>query len=51
VNATPEARERLEELLAQRAVSGLEPHEETELRALLAAFPDVDEDEFDRVVG
>jgi hypothetical protein len=51
MNATPEARERLEELLAERAVSGLEPHEEAELRALLAVFPDVDADQFERVVA
>ncbi len=46
---TPLGRERLHELLADRAVFGLVVEEEQELWELLRANPDVDADDFDRL--
>lgn len=43
--------DRLEELLADRALQGLSPEEERELAELLSKSPDVDADAFDRAAA
>jgi len=48
---TNEDKERLLELLSDRALFGLEAHEEQELRTLQIACPDVDDQEMDRLVA
>jgi hypothetical protein len=47
---TPAA-DRMSELLAKRALEGLSAAEHQELQGLIAQFPDVDTDEFDRVAA
>jgi hypothetical protein len=44
------SRERLEHLLADRALFGLSDEEREELRSLEGYFPDMDTDCFDRIV-
>lgn len=42
---------RLDELLLRRATEGLDEPDSTELRALLAAHPDTDEDRYERAAA
>ena len=44
-------RERLDHLLADRALFGLSRQEQTELDSLVAHFPDTDTDCFDRIAA
>ena len=50
-DASSAAEQRLLDLLADRAVFGLEPAEEQELAALLAAHPNRDPDALDRLAA
>jgi len=47
----PSDQQRLHELLADRAVQGLEPEEQAELNALLAQAPELDDDSFERTAA
>ena len=50
-DTTNEDKQRLLELLSDRALFGLEPDEEQELCSLQKIYPDVDDQEMDRVVA
>jgi hypothetical protein len=45
------AADRLDDLLASRAIEGLGEQEQRELEALLAAHPEVDADSYDRAAA
>jgi hypothetical protein len=51
IDRKPPDRERLDQLLADRAVFGLSRREYLELDSLITDFPETDTDDFDRIVA